>query len=299
MSLLRHQVFLFKESLPSEVIIKYKLRSIENITEDLMEFSAWDRSQPVATVVLVLKEGSIDQCITNVLGESDVKRVDARTIFGDEYRGEDHQIKIGKVELQKFRFRGSLVSDWMGPQEFPHSVQRPSTTQPGTWRDIEPSRVEADGGNALWLRAILQPWTSLKLRLTIGVFAAKDVTRVQDSNHPRFPFVNLQVTSISLLPFPPENHSVCLPFIPYLIEDNEDDQDEAGVPGWNSVVRAVVGLFRGNSAPHSKSNMGNLKEALKGDWKTEKRSKYAYPEIELEEETEDTENIEGKQKPNE
>ena len=125
--------------------MKFRIKSLENIGRDLVEYSAWDLVQPVATVALVLKEGNIDQCVPGLLGELDPKRVDAKIIFGDQYKGEDHQVRFGKVELQKFRFRGSLVSDWLSPQEFPNTVQRPSTTQPGVWRDIEQSKVESDG----------------------------------------------------------------------------------------------------------------------------------------------------------
>ena len=293
MSVLKDPVFTNRKVLDNDNIKKYRLKSLEEISQDLVEFSAWDREQLVATVALVMKEGNIDQCIPNILGETDNKRIEAKVIFGDEYEGQDHQIRIGKIELQKFRFRGSLISDWLGPQEFPYSVQRPSTTQTGVWRDIEPVRVESDGGNPLWLRAILQPWTGLKLKLTVGVFATKDATKVQDSDHPRFPFINLIMTNIPILPTPPEDLQVCLPFIPYLIDDGEDDEEEVTLPRWSTMVRSVTGLFQGNSAPHSKSNMVNLRETLKGDWKAGKRSKYSYPEIELEENNEETEDPAG------
>ena len=157
--------------------------------------------------------------------------------------------------------------------------------------------MESDGGESLWLRAILQPWTGLRLRLTVGVYAAKDVTRIQDSNHPRFPFINLMVQSIPMMPSPPESLKVCLPFIPYLIDDTEEEEEEAVLPGWNQLVRAVIGMFRGNSAPHSKSNMTNLREVMKGDWKADKKSKYSYPEIDLVDDVEDGTNVEGTESP--
>ena len=293
MAVLKDPIFQNRDVLESDGIKKYRIKSIEDINQDLVEFSAWDGTQMVATVALIITEGIIGQCIPNILGETDTKRVEARVIFGEEYRGEDHQIKIGKVEVQKFRFRGSLISDWLGPQDFNYTVQRPSTSQTGVWRDIEPARVESDGGQPLWLRAVLQPWTGLKLRLTVGVFATKDISKVQDAYHPRFPFINLMMTSITPMPFPPENLKVCLPFIPYLVDDSEEELDDLRVPKWTTIVRAVTGLFRENSAPHSKSNMGNLREALKGDWKLEKKSKYAYPEIELNEDVEEMENSRG------
>ena len=300
MSVLRDAYFKNKNILSSEAISKYKLNNIEEIHKDLVDYSAWDMAQPIATVALILKEGRIDQALLTMLGETDQKRFDVKAIFGESYKGgDDHQVKIGKIELQKFCFRGNLVSDWLGPQEFPHSVQRPSATQSGVWRQVEQTKVEADGGQPLWLRAVLQPWTSSKLRMTIGVLAAKDATKVQESSHPRYPFVSLMSSNISVLPSAPENAAVCLPFMPYLIDDREEVGEEDSLPGWATMVRAVNGMFRNNTAPHSKSTMDSLREVLKGDWKAEKRSKYCYPEIELDDEDQEPDNEGMKTKKNE
>ena len=282
MSTLRDPVFNNKDVLSVETIKKYRIKCLEDISQDLVEYSAWDEVLPVATVSLVLRDGNLDQCIPGILGVTDVKRIDAKTVFGSDYRGNEHQVKIGKIELVKFRFRGSLVSDWLGPQEFPHVVQRPATSQVGAWRDLEQSKVEEDGGQELWLRAIIQPWTGQKLKLTIGILATKDATKVQDSGHHRYPFISLTTASIPVYPFPPENTKVCLPFIPYLVDDRDGEEDDLTLPKWGQMVQAASSLFKNNSAPHSKSNFDNLKEAIKGDWKAEKPSKYCYPELEVE-----------------
>ena len=287
MAELRDKVFSNTGTLSEEAIRKYKLKAIEDIDKDLAEFGNWDISTPVATVALVLNNEDIEQAVLNLHGESDPKRIDAGVIFGDDYKGgEDHMVRIGKVELKKFCFRGSLVSNWLGPQDFPHTIQRPSSTQTGLWRDIEPQRVEADGGQPLWMRAVLQPWSGLKLRMTLGVFAVKDVNRVQESSHHRFPFISLLSVNIPILPIPPNEEEVCLPFVPYVIDGREDDENNC-VPTWAKMVKAVNGMFRGTSAPHSKSSMSTLKEALRGDWKTEKPSKHVYPVLQVDEEAQE------------
>ena len=94
------------------------------------------------------------------------------------------------------------------------------------------------------------------------------------------------------MPFPPENVKVCLPFVPYLVDDREEEEDMS-IPRWNTIVRSVNVLFRDNTAPHGKSNMTNLLEALKGDWKAEKRSKYTFPEIQLEEDVAESQDHTG------
>ena len=275
---LHDNVFANEDDLPMESIKKQKLKCLEDISKDLMEFSSWDGSSPASAISLILERGiEISQCIPSLFGTTDPKRINAKTVFGDSYGGSDHQVRIEGIELQKFRFRGGLISDWLGPQDVNYTVQRPSTSHPGTWRGVEDPRVEIDGGAPLWFRAIAQPWTGLKLKVTIGLMVAKDIRKIQDSNHPRFPFINICSLQVPIFPWPQHEEKICLPFIPYLITETEDDEDQ--VPSWRNMVKACNGLFRDNSAPHSKSNMVNLLEAMKGDWKANKPSKYTWPEL--------------------
>ena len=46
-------------------------------------------------------------------------------------------------------------------------------------------------------------------------------------------------------------------------------------------------MFRDTTAPHSKSNLENLKEALKGDWKLEKMSRYVFPVLVMDDDEEE------------
>ena len=100
--------------------------------------------------------------------------------------------------------------------------------------------------------------------------------------HPRFPFITLATVFVPILPSPPDNFSIKLPFAPYLLDDRETEEEELDLPGWPAIVSACMGLFRNTSAPHAKSNMVNLKEVLKTDWRKDKRSKYIYPQVEKE-----------------
>ena len=74
---------------------------------------------PVAAVSLTVGErNKIEQCSLHIFGETDPKCLDAKTVFGEGYGGPEHQIKIDRIELQKLIFRGSLVSDWLNPNDF-------------------------------------------------------------------------------------------------------------------------------------------------------------------------------------
>ena len=97
------------------------------------------------------------------------------------------------------------------------------------------------------------------------------------------------------MPDTPEGTSVCLPFVPYLLGTEEEDDAQSFIPTWAKIVRATVGMFRTPTPRHSKSNVTNLEEALKTDWKQQKRTKYIYPEITMEEEEEERDgaSIEG------
>ena len=222
MSEIKDKIFENMGELENDTLKKYRLKSIEDIEKDLVEFGGWDTAAPGATVALVLKQGDIGQCVLSLVGETDGKRLDAKTVFGEAYTGgSDHQVRVGKVDLQKFCFRGTLVSEWMSPQEFPHCVQRPATTQSRVWREVEQHKVEAEGGQELWLRAVVQPWSGLKLRVTVGLHPAKDVTKLQDADHSRFPFISLMNINVAVMPGPPDGINICLPFVPYIISGAE------------------------------------------------------------------------------
>ena len=272
MTELNDEVFKNTGSLPRSEIIKYKMKGLEDISKDLVEFSVWDGTPPLSSVALNLNNGIINQCNFHLEGQTDVKRINAKTVLGTEYvGGPGHQIRVGKIDLNKFIFRGSLVSAWLGPSDYEYTVQRPSTASKGVWREVDIVRVVEDGGLPLWLRAVAQPWPGLKVKVTLGLFAAKDMARVQDSSHPRFPFVNLVTITIPINPGLPDNFEIRLPFTPYLIDDRteEVEEDDVILPDWVAIVSACNGMFRDTTAPHSKSNMSNLRETLKTDWMRE------------------------------
>ena len=88
----------------------------------------------------------------------------------------------------------------------------------------------------MWLRAVAQPWTGLKVKVTLGLFSAKDVTKVQDSGHPRFPFINLLSVIIPILPYSPEGFSIRLPFTPYLVDDRDEEEEDLVLPEWPAIL---------------------------------------------------------------
>ena len=64
--------------------------------------------------------------------------------------------------------------------------------------------MEEDGGLSLWLWPVAQPWPGLKIKVTLSLYAAKDMSMVQDSSHLLFPVVKLVTITIPILPGLPE-----------------------------------------------------------------------------------------------
>ena len=101
------------------------------------------------------------------------------------------QVKIEKVDLANFRFRGGLRSAFLGASEFDWSIHRPSSEKPGVWREVEKSGALKDGGFPLFMAAVVQPWTNMRMKIDVGVISSQDLAKEGDPSHPRFPMVGV------------------------------------------------------------------------------------------------------------
>ena len=189
------------------------------------------------------------------------------------------QVKIEKVDLANFRFRGGLRSAFLGSSEFDWSIHRPSSEKPGVWREVEKASALKDGGLPLFMAAVVQPWTNMRLKLDVGVVSSSDLAKEGEPSHPRFPMVGVYSGYISYA------HSEAvkgtgLPTMPYLIDGREvgdEGLEEVCLPTSMELKEEVFKLFSGGVAPHTKSNMDKLREALAGDWRKARPSKYTLP----------------------
>ena len=102
----------------------------------------------------------IEQDIVHLEGLTDPKRLDVNTMFRRGYKSQDHQIRIGRINLSTFRLKGTLSLSHLGPAEFEWSVQRPSTSEVGTWRDLDMAALRREGGQSLYASAVCQPWSN-------------------------------------------------------------------------------------------------------------------------------------------
>ena len=172
-----------------------------------------------------------------------------------------------------------MVSDWIPLTAFDWDVQRESTTEPGVMRVIDKIRVEQDGGASLWLRAVAQPWMGSQLKVTLGLFTSKDIKKIQDYTHPRFPYIGYLSLHTPFLPIQLSNYKICLPFTPYILAQPSNSDEENELPPWITLITSCNRLFRNTTAPNQKGNASTLMESLKTDWRKEKILRYIFPEI--------------------
>ena len=189
------------------------------------------------------------------------------------------QVKIEKVDLATFRFRDGLRSAFLGSSEFTWSVHRPSSEKPGVWREVDKGTVLKDGGLPLFMAAVVQPWTNLRMKLDVGVISSSDLAKEGEPSHCRFPMVGVYAGFVSFA-HRDAAKGTGLPTMPYLLDSREveaEEMAELSLPTSMELKEAVFNMFTRVEAPHTKSNMDKLREVLQGDWKKAKSSKYTFP----------------------
>ena len=202
-------------------------------------------------------------------------------------------MKIEKVDLATFRFRGGLRAAFLGSSEFSWSVHRPSSEKPGVWREVDKATVLKDGGLPLFMGAVIQPWTNLRMKLDVGVISSSDLAKEGDPSHPRFPMVVVYTGFVSFA-HRDAAKGTGLPTMPYLIDNREvaeEEMEELPLPTSIELKEAVFNMFTGVEAPHTKSNMDKLREVLQGDWKKGKPSKYTFPGLAAEGDDDERESL--------
>ena len=272
---LDEEVFRGREKIARKDIENFRIKGLEEISKDMKEHGDWDGVAKAGCLAFrVDRQGKITQDILHLLGASEPKRLDAKLVFGKEYKHDDHQVKVDKVDLSHFRFRGNLRSAFLGASEFVWGVWRPSKSQPGVWKEVDKADALKDGGNPIFMAAVVQPWSGARLKVDIGIVSSSDLSKEGEPAHPRFPTVGIYSCYASF-----GNAEVVkgtgLPTMPYIIDAREVEDEELAdleLPTSWDLKQAVFNLFRKVSAPHMKSTMDNLKEALKGDWRKPKVS---------------------------
>ena len=80
-------------------------------------------------------------------------------------------MKVEKVDLSHFWFRGNLRSAFLGSSEFVWGVWRPSKSQPGVWKEVDKAEALKDGGNPIFMAAVVQPLNATQQRPLLALTA--------------------------------------------------------------------------------------------------------------------------------
>ena len=270
---LEEEGFRGREKIARKDIEDFRIKGLEEIAEDLKEHGGWDGVAKVGCVAFrVDRQGARTVDILHLLGSTEPKRLDARVVFGKEYTHEGHQVKVEKVDLSHFRFRGGLRSAFLGSSEFVWSVWRPSKSEAGVWKEVDKATALKDGGKPVFMAAAVMPWTGERLKVDVGIVSSNDLSKEGDPSHPRFPMMGFYSCYASYAN-PEVVKGTGLVTMPYIIDAREVEAEELAelqLPSSWDLKEGVYNLFKKVSAPHMKSNMDNLNEALKTDWKKTK-----------------------------
>ena len=119
------------------------------------------------------------------------------------------------------------------------------------------------------------------MKLDVGVVSSPDLAKEGEPGHARFPLVGTYQGFVTFA------HSEAvkgtgLPTMPYIIDTREVEEDamaDLQLPSSMELKEVVFNLFSEVNGPHLKSSMDKLREALRGDWRKAKLSKYSFPKL--------------------
>ena len=155
-------------------------------------------------------------------------------------------------------------------------------TEAVVWQEIPRENVLREGGIPLYCRAVCQPWTGAepRMRVDIGLFASRNIGKIPDFSHRRFPSVHIATFYANFMPGS-KDIKCGLPSLPYLIDPREDfDEEDTWLPSSCALKTVYWRLMTNVTAPHNKSDMDAVDKVLsgeKGDWRKDKIAMYSFP----------------------
>ena len=92
--LLEEETLKGREVIERKKIEEFRIRSLGEVDGDLKEYDGWDGVARLGCVVFRLDGGGkVFQSILHLVGCTEPKRFEARSLFGKEYRHEGHQVR--------------------------------------------------------------------------------------------------------------------------------------------------------------------------------------------------------------
>ena len=95
MSLVLEDVaFKGKAVIARKKIEEFRIKGLGEVEEDLKEYESWDGVTKIGCVAFRLDgQGAIFQNILHLVGSTELKRFDAKVLFGKAYKHDGHQVR--------------------------------------------------------------------------------------------------------------------------------------------------------------------------------------------------------------
>ena len=264
--LLECPAFEGNDPLTGELIWQHRIQGgSENIQDSIKTMYSWDGSNNMGCVAVNLKDGIPDLWQLNLFGKTKGVKLASSTFYTDQDEGT--HIRIQPLALDSFVFR-SMVSEWMGPEEYNWEFRLPSEKDSGRYYRIKTVDLPQYNLKPLWIRANVQVVPGPKLQVFIGAAPANDITELQGSSEPAFPLILLEKFSLS---FPPlEDAGMGMATIPFLIDQREGlDPAEVSTncPEGQKIKEGLAKFLQSSIKPNQRNEVTTwTREVASGSW---------------------------------
>ena len=242
----------------------------ELIKEKLKESYNWDGFSSTATTAAKLdEEGNIEEWQLHLFGKSKGSKFDASTFYTEQDEGT--HVRIQEINLEKFVFRGSMVSEWLPPTKYTWEYRTPHETDPKKYYRVKEAELAQYQAKPLWVRASCQVIPGPKLQVFLGCAPANNrITEWNGSSEKPFPLIFLEKFTIPFLPFEATGMDLGIGPIPFLIDMRDDlefDVVATHCPDDQTIKKELSKFLQSAIKPNQRNEIKTwTKEVGTGSW---------------------------------
>ena len=250
----------------------------EVIKDKLKTTYKWDGTSNIASIAAKLKEDTIDGWQLHLYGKSKGVKFESSVFYADQEEG--NHVRIQEIDLDSFVFRGSMVSEWLSPDEFKWEFRLPHEKDAKRYHRVNKADMVQYNAKPLWVRAVTQVIPGPKLSVFLGAAPTDDIKGIPGSTEGQFPLILIEKFSVPFFPFEDENMGLGMGPIPFLIDDRIDlefDSVSSTCPDGQTVKTEMSQFLRSAIKPNQRNEVGTwTKEVAAGNW-TARAPNYTVP----------------------
>ena len=262
-------VFNGNNPLTGEIIWNHRVNGgSEVIKGKLKDMYNWDGSSNAATVATKLKDGKLDSWQLHLYGKSKGVKMESSVFYLDQDEG--NHVRVQEMDLDCLVFRGSMMSDWLTPDQYRWEYRLPHEEDPKKYHRVRATDLVQHNAKPLWLRAVTQVVPGPKLQVFLGVAPVDKITEIQGSTQAQFPLILVEKFSIPFLPLETPEMNLGMGPIPFIIDDRDDlDFGEVGTncPEGQSIKVQMAKYLQSAVKPNQRNEVKTWsKEMGVGNW---------------------------------